>query len=319
MMSRVSGPPPHGVYAPVITFFGGQENVDFDSIAKHVQRLLKAGITGLVVHGSNGEATHLSDKERVEIISYIRSTANLFEQQTPIIAGCSSNSVRQTLELISQAQLAGADYALVLPPSYWAAAMTKPIIKSFYRDVAAESKLPVIIYNFPNVASGIDIDSDLIVELARELPNISGVKLTCGNLGKLQRVTAAITADKFSAFAGKADFMLPGLVCGSAGVIAALANVVPRVHVELLRAYSAGDLERAAAIQKGLSCADAALLKFGISGVKTSCRKWFGYGDGRVRRPLPTVELSSMDGDAVQSIERLIELENSLVSGSPNL
>ncbi|KAI1033853.1 hypothetical protein LB503_011102 [Fusarium chuoi] len=318
-MSRVSGPPPYGVYAPTVTFFDNHENVDFDSIAKHVQRLLKSGVTGLVVHGSNGEATHLSDKERVEIISHIRSTAALFGYQTPIIAGCSANSVRQTLEVISQAQQAGADYALILPPSYWATAMTKPIIKSFYRDVAAESKLPIVIYNFPNVASGIDIDSDLIIQLARELPNISGVKLTCGNLGKLQRVTAAIPADKFSAFAGKADFMLPGLVCGSAGVIAALANVVPGVHVELLRANLAGDLERAVSIQKDLSNADAALLKFGISGVKTSCRKWFGYGDGQVRRPLPTVNLSSMNGDAVQSIERLIELEKSLVSGSPSL
>lgn len=165
------------------------------------------------------------------------------------------------------------------------------------------------------MTSGIDIDSDLTIELATQLPNLVGVKLTCGNVGKLQRVTAVLPSNEFSAFAGKADFMLPGVVCGSAGIIAALANVAPAAHVELLRLYTAGDLKRASAIQKQLSEADAALLKFGISGVKTASLKWFGYGNGLVRRPLPTVEAASLSGAAVQSVEKLVELERFLLEG----
>lgn len=180
------------------------------------------------------------------------------------------------------------------------------------RQVSAESALPIVIYNFPGVASNIDIDSDSIIDLAKTCPNIVGVKLTCGNLGKLQRVSGALPAAEFSPFAGKADFMLPGLVCGSNGVIAALANVTPKVHAELLRLYKTGNLGKAQAIQADLAAADWALLKFGISGVKTACQKWFGYGSGRARRPLPTVDVNAFSGDAVQAIEKVVSLEKSL-------
>lgn len=178
--------------------------------------------------------------------------------------------------------------------------------------VAETSELPIVIYNFPGVASNIDISSDLIIDLAKSSTNIVGVKLTCGNLGKLQRVSAELPLGQFAPFAGKADFMLPGLVCGSNGVIAALANVVPKVHVQLLQRYAAGDLERAKAIQADLALADWALLKFGISGVKTACQKWFDYGNGRVRKPLPSVDVSALGGKAVESLERVVALEKSL-------
>lgn len=162
------------------------------------------------------------------------------------------------------------------------------------------------------MASNIDISSDLILDLAKSSPNIVGIKLTCGNLGKLQRVSAELPLEKFAPFAGKADFMLPGLVCGSNGVIAALANVVPKVHVELLRRYASGDLERAKALQAEMSQADWELLKFGISGVKMACQKWFGYGSGQVRRPLPSVDVSALCGKPIDALERLVALEDSL-------
>lgn len=173
--------------------------------------------------------------------------------------------------------------------------------------------MPVLIYNFPGVTSGIDIDSDLILELANESSNIVGVKLTCGNLGKLQRVSASINQGRFATFAGKADFMLPGLIAGSNGVISALANVVPRVHVEVIRLYAAGELEKAMAIQSELSKADWALLKFGISGVKTSCEKWFGYGSGRVRSPLPNVDARMLSAGDIGALESLVKIEKSLM------
>lgn len=163
------------------------------------------------------------------------------------------------------------------------------------------------------MTSGIDIDSDLILELANESPNIVGVKLTCGNLGKLQRVSASLDPERFAAFSGKADFMLPGLIAGSSGVISALANVVPRVHVEVIRLYTAGELEKARAIQAELSKADWALLKFGISGVKTACEKWFGYGSGTVRSPLPNMDVNKLSLGNIGALEAVVELEKSLL------
>ncbi|KAM0280671.1 hypothetical protein ACHAO9_011079 [Fusarium lateritium] len=169
--------------------------------------------------------------------------------------------------------------------------MNKQVIKAFYLGVAAKSPLPVLIYNFPGVTSGIDIDSDLIIELANESPNIVGVKLTCGNLGKL-------------------------LIAGSHGVISALANVVPRVHVEVIRLYAAGELEKAKTIQAELSKADWALLKFGISGVKVACEKWFGYGSGRVRRPLPNVDVEKLSAGDIGALESVVRIEKSLMNSA---
>lgn len=128
-------PPRYGVYTPVVTFFNENETIDYVSIAQHVKRLLTSGVTGLVIHGSNGEATHLSHEERSEVILQARTIAKQVQAEPVIIAGCSANSVRETLQFIGEAHKAGADYALVLPPSYWSAAMSKPVIKSFYVEV----------------------------------------------------------------------------------------------------------------------------------------------------------------------------------------
>jgi 4-hydroxy-2-oxoglutarate aldolase len=128
-------PPRYGVYTPVVTFFNEDETIDYDSIAQHVRRLLTSGVTGLVIHGSNGEATHLSHEERSEIIHQMRATAKQVHVTPVIIAGCSANSVRETLQHIGEAHKASADYALVLPPNYWSAAMSKSVIKSFYIEV----------------------------------------------------------------------------------------------------------------------------------------------------------------------------------------
>ncbi|KAH6962387.1 hypothetical protein BKA56DRAFT_736545 [Ilyonectria sp. MPI-CAGE-AT-0026] len=298
-MASATRLPPFAVYAPAVTFFNDDESIDYDAITQHVSRLLQVGVKGLGIHGSNGEATHLFSDERA--------------QDAVIIAGFSANSVLKTTRLIETACDAGADFALVLPPSYWTAAMNKQVIEAFYLGVASKSRLPVLIYNFPGVTGGIDIDSDLIIELYNESSNIVGVKLTCGNLGKLQRVSASTSPARFAAFAGKADFMLPGLVPGSHGVISALANVVPRVHVEVIRLYTAGELEKARALQAELSKADWALLKFGISGVKTACEKWFGYGSGRVRSPLPNVDVRKLSEGDIGALESLVKIEKLLI------
>lgn len=128
-------PPPFGIYPPVVTFFNEDETIDYDSFSKHLERLLQSGVTGLVIHGSNGEAAHLLHEERAEVIRVARKVADQQKKSSIIIAGCSAPSVRETLLLIEEAKQAGANYALVLPPSFWPAVMTKPVLKSFYTAV----------------------------------------------------------------------------------------------------------------------------------------------------------------------------------------
>lgn len=166
-----------------------------------------------------------------------------------------------------------------------------------------------MIYNFPTVTAGIDLDSDTIAILAAH-PNIVGTKLSCGNVGKLQRLTSSIPASEFATFPGKSDVFLQGLISGSAGVIGALPNVAPKAHMQLLKLYKEGKLEEAAQLQALLGHADWQLGKVGsIAGIKAVVAKHFGYGQTFVRGPLGAVELQ---GFAIDKLEELIALEKFL-------
>ncbi|KAH8704896.1 putative dihydrodipicolinate synthase [Talaromyces proteolyticus] len=305
--------PNFGVYTPLVTFFNEDESIDFESTLCHAKRMADGGVAGLVLQGSNGEAPHLDHEERKTLVHAVRNHLNsLGYLKLHLIVGCGAASVRETLVYISQAKESGAEYALVLPPAYWVAAMNASVIEGFFRDVAAKSELPVLIYNFPGVTGGIDISSDSIIRLAQETPKIIGCKLTCGNVGKLQRISSTLPAQSFSAFGGKSDFFLPALVAGSNGIIAALANIVPKAHVELLRLYEKGDLKAAQLLQTKLSHADWALTKVGIAGVKAIVSHHFGYGTGRGRRPLGNSTVEALSKEIVSPIQEVIDLEKKL-------
>lgn len=111
--------------------------------------------------------------------------------------------------------------------------------------------------------------------------------------------------------AGKSDFCLPGLVAGSNGIIAALANVVPKVHSELLRLYETGDLKAAIELQSKMSHADWALSKLGVAGVKKAIAVNFAYGCGRSRRPLGNGP-SEIAPEIAESLAEVISLEKKL-------
>jgi hypothetical protein len=179
-MSSHSLPPPPGIYTPLVTFFQPDSSLDLDAIRAHALRIAQGGVAGLVLQGSNGEAVHLDNEERQTIIRTVRSHLN--ENGYPglsLIIGCGLPSAIATVKLTKEAKTAGGDFALVLPPSYWPGAMSKPVLVKFFEEVADQSPLPILVYNFPLVANGINIDSDTMIQLSKH-QNIVGCKLTCG-------------------------------------------------------------------------------------------------------------------------------------------
>jgi len=120
------------------------------------------------------------------------------------------HSTKQVLEYISDAASAGANHVLVLPPAYFGKATSETVVRRFFADVARLSPVPVVIYNFPGVCNGVDLDSDLIADLAREHANIVGVKLTCGSVAKIVRLAAELPSDRFAVFGGQSDFLIGG-------------------------------------------------------------------------------------------------------------
>jgi 4-hydroxy-2-oxoglutarate aldolase len=167
-----------------------------------------------------------------------------------------------------------------------------------------------MIYNFPTVTAGIDLDSDLISLLAQH-PKIVGTKLSCGNIGKLHRIVSSVSPSEFATFPGKSDVFLQGLISGSAGVIGALPNVVPKAHVHLLKLYKEGKLDEAVQLQALLGQADWELGRLGsIAGIKAIVSKHFGYGEGFVRGPLAPLEAEKVA--TIKKLAEVIELEKSL-------
>jgi len=309
-MAPNSTPPPPGVYVPAVLFFDENEDLDIPAIKAHVLRLAKGGVTGILVQGSNGEAQHLSHDERKEAIKLTRQILNEngFEQVV-VIAGTGAQSTRETKKLCADAAEAGATFCLVLTPSVWPNQMTPEKILKFHRDVADASPIPTMVYNFPVVTAGLNLDSDIIGELALH-PNIVGTKLSCGTIGKLHRLTSSVPASKFATFPGVSDVFLQGLVSGSAGLIGALPNVAPKAHMEVYRLYKAGQIKDAEKIQALLGHADWELGKLGsIGGIKAVVSKSFGYGNTNVRGPLSAAAVTPT---STQKLDELIAFEKSL-------
>jgi len=137
---------------------------------------------------------------------------------------------------------------MVIPPGYYASTLrvNPEAIKNFFIDIAEASPVPVIIYNFPGVSGGIDMDSELIVDVVKSSPNVAGVKLTCASVGKITRITAEVDDpvfqklyprkwevgggsgwDFFQVIDGYIDILMPSIASGAAGAISGLPNFAP--------------------------------------------------------------------------------------------
>lgn len=307
-----------GIYVPTVAFFEpSSDNVDVETTASHAVRLAKAGVAGITTQGSNGEAVHLSHKERNLVTSTTRKALDdAGFGDMPIIVGCGAQSTRECIELCAEAASAGGDYALVLPPAYYQGLFSKDTVKEFFRDVATASPIPILIYNYPGAVSGMDLNSDVIIELAQH-PNIVGCKLTCGNTGKLNRIAAATRAatvsepgSGFMCMGGSVDFTLQTLIGGGSGIIGGMANIAPKACVKLIELFEAGKLAEARKLQAVVARGDWAAIQGGIIGTKAALMAHFGYG-GYARKPLPrpAKEETQRWRDA---FDELVKVENSL-------
>jgi 4-hydroxy-2-oxoglutarate aldolase len=288
---------PSGIYPPLPTFFDEHDELDLPTLRRHIQRLADSGIAGYVLMGTNGEAVHLSSAERARVIQAARETIGT-DSSMPLVVGCGDQSTRATIAHCEQAARCGADFVLVLPPSYYKARMDPHALKAHYRAVADASPLPLLIYNMPASAGGLDLDTATICTLATH-PKIVGVKDSAGNLTKLARIVSSVPSD-FHVFAGNAGFLLAALSVGAVGAVSALANVFPHEVCDVQALFEAGELEDARALQASLLEANAAVTTmYSVSGLKAALELTAGYG-GNPRLPLQPL--------TVQERNRLVEI-----------
>lgn len=257
--------PPQGVWAPALTFFDpATDTLDLDAQAKYFS-YLSQHLTGLVILGTNAETFLLTREERATLLRTARQAVG---PDYPLMAGVGGHSTAQVNEYIADAAAAGIDYVLLLPCAYFGKATTAKVINAFYDSVAASSPLPIVLYNFPAVTNGVDLDSDTIFALAQRHPGkITGVKLTCASVGKITRLAAQLSPADFAIYGGQSDFLLGGLAVGSAGCIAAFANVAPKTVKRIYDLWSEGKGKEALELHRKAALAERAC-KAGIAATK---------------------------------------------------
>ena len=215
--------------------------IDFDAFGRLIDWQIDQGINALVIAGTTGEGSTLTDEEHREAIRFSVERA---AGRVPIIAGTGSNDTDYAISLSRYACEVGADALLVVTP-YYNKATQKGLVTMFSAIADAVTK-PVILYNVPS-RTGVNIEPATYAALA-DHPNIAAIKEANGNISKIVE-TAALVGDKLDIYSGNDDQIVPILSMGGQGVISVLSNVMPAKAVEICDRFFAGDVKDSAALQ----------------------------------------------------------------------
>jgi 4-hydroxy-2-oxoglutarate aldolase len=268
-----------GIFPPIPTPFLNDE-LALDKLEFNISIWNTTGLNGYVIMGSNGEAAFLTRDEKLKLTSTVKEAA---ASDKLIIAGTGTDSIRETIALTNEVAACGADYALVLTPSFYKSEMKHDSFISYFTKIADAVKIPVIIYNVPKF-TGVDIQAETIAQLA-EHRNIAGVKNSTENLRQTVEFVAAVP-DTFAVLVGTASVLYNGLTSGAVGGIIALANIAPEECVHIKKLIAAGMLPDALTLQKRVIPVNKAVTtQYGVAGLKAAM-DMMGYSGGEPRAPL---------------------------------
>ena len=223
-----------GVHAAIVTHFDADLKVDHDAVAAEVNRLLAAGIHGIVPNGTVGEGGSLSRDERRAVIETVVGAA---AGRAPVCAGISATTAEQAAVYARDAQSAGADGAMILPPLLYRADERELI--EFFGSAARATDLPLMVYNNPP-GSGSDLSPGLLALLAGEVPTIAAFKDSSGDARRIAELVNL--CPELDVLVGGDDWALEGLCAGAVGWVSGVADVLPAESVRLFDLCAAGEL-----------------------------------------------------------------------------
>ena len=268
-----------GIMPPITTPFLKGELAS-DKLKDNLRKWNQTGLSGFLVLGSNGETVYLNDKEKIKVIEVCRDS---IPADKIMMVGTGLESTQETIRFTNQAAKMGANYALVITPSYFKGSMKPEIIHEHFVAIAESSRIGVLLYNVPQF-TGINMEPELVAKLS-EHPNILGIKDSSGNIGQLSQIID-LSQNGFTVFTGSAPVLFPALCIGAAGGILAVANVIPQECVRIQNLFNEGKLDEARTLQSQLTfLAKAVTTKYGIGGLKIAM-DLAGYFGGNPRRPL---------------------------------
>ncbi len=284
-----------GIFAPVVTPLNARGDLDESAFQENLRRYVGAGLSGILVAGSTGEAPFLAERERLRMVELAREIVRPPEL---LMVGSGLESTRETVRLSRAAVDRGADLLLILTPSYYKSRMTSPVLVPYFRAVADGVRRPIVIYNIPQF-TGIRMEPAAVASLSRH-PNIAGLKESSGDLNYLRAILRAVKEKgkaSFRVLSGGALIMLDALRAGAAGGVLAQADFAPELCVSLYEAFRQGQMKTARELQRRLvPLVERISVPFGVSGIKAAL-DLRGYRGGPPRPPL--IAISASDRKAV--------------------
>jgi len=257
--------------------------VDYDKLARLIDWQIDEGIDALVICGTTGESSTLTDKEHKEVIEFSVRQA---DGRVPIIAGTGSNETAYAIELTKSACEAGADAALVVTP-YYNKATQNGLVKTF-STIADCSDLPIILYNVPS-RTGSNILPDTAAYLGKNVENIVAIKEASGNISQIAKL-AQLADGCLDIYSGNDDQVVPILALGGIGVISVLSNVAPRQTHDMVMTYLEGNVKESLRLQlEAIPLIDALFCEVNPIPVKTAMNL-LGKECGPLRGPLSPME-----------------------------
>lgn len=271
-----------GVATALVTPMQIGGGIDYDAFGRLIDWQIESGVKALVIAGTTGEGSTLSDEEHRKVLEY---AVEKIRHRVPMIAATGSNDTDYAIELSRFACDAGADALLCVTP-YYNKATQKGLIR-MYEVIADAVTKPIILYNVPS-RTGVNIEPETYAVLA-DHPNIAGIKEANGNISKIVE-TMALVGDKLDLYSGNDDQIVPVLSVGGSGVISVLSNVLPAQTEEICDRFFAGDTQGSAALQmKYIPLIQALFSEVNPIPVKAAMAE-MGYGADACRLPLTSIE-----------------------------
>jgi len=260
------------VLVALVTPFHADGEVDWVSVEQHVEACISGGADGIVVTGTTGETSTLTDAEKIRLVEVAKAVAG---SRAKVITGGGSNETAHAIQLYKASERAGADGVMIVTPYY-----NKPTqagILTHFRMIADATDLPVILYDIPG-RTGVEIKYDTILRLAKH-PNIVAIKDAKGDFSEVSRV---LNQTDLMYFSGDDANVLPHLSIGATGLIGVTANIAAAPYRVIVDAVNRGDLATATAQHKKLEPLVRAVMTHVPGTVST---KYILHGLGRISSP----------------------------------
>ncbi len=271
-----------GAATAMITPMREDGSVDYEAMGRLIDWQIEQGIDALLIAGTSGEGSTLSDEEHREVLQF---AVNQARGRVPMIAGTGSNDTAYACDLTKYACQIGYDACLVVTP-YYNKTTQRGLIR-MYKTIADASTKPLILYNVPS-RTGISLAPATVAELS-SYPHIDAIKEASGNISAIADIAASVT-EGFTIYSGNDDQIIPILSLGGQGVISVLSNLLPKETSAMVHAYLEGNIEQARTMQlQYLPLIHALFCETNPIPVKAAMAL-MGYGTNTLRLPLVTME-----------------------------